>query len=59
MLRVNLSKNSLTFFMLVTVNWDESIHGLYFDQIKKLMTQAPVLRFFDPKTHNVLQSDVS
>ena len=40
-------------------NWDESIHGKCFDQIKKLMTQAPVLRFFDPKIHTVLQCDAS
>ena len=29
--------------------WDKEVHGQCLDQVKQVLTQAPVLKLFDPK----------
>ena len=30
--------------------WEEGVHGKYLEQVKQVLTQAPVLKFFDPRS---------
>ena len=39
--------------------WDKDVQGESFAQVKDLLSQAPVLRYFDPKLQLQLQSDAS
>ena len=39
--------------------WDEQLHGRSFEQVKKLISEAPVLKYFDPKGETELQCDAS
>ena len=39
--------------------WDEHVHGKCFSEIKNTLTQAPVLKFFNPDLPTVLQCDAS
>jgi len=39
--------------------WDKEVHGQCLDQVKQVLTQAPVLKFFDPQKTTVLQCDAS
>ena len=39
--------------------WDEHVHGKCFSEIKKTLTQAPVLKYFNPELPAVLQCDAS
>ena len=43
------------------VLWDEQLHGRSLEQVKKLISEAPVLKYFDPKeeTDLELQCDAS
>ena len=43
----------------VEFRWDETVHGRCFQQIKSLMTQTPVLKYFDDKEQTTLQCDAS
>ena len=29
--------------------WEEGVYGKYLEQVKQVLTQAPVLKFFDPR----------
>jgi len=35
--------------------WDKEVHGQCLDQVKQVLTQAPMLKFFDPQKKTVLQ----
>ena len=39
--------------------WDKEVHGQCLDDVKQVLTQAPVLKFFDPQKKTVLQCDTS
>ena len=39
--------------------WEEKVHGQCLKQVKQVLTQAPVLKFFDPQKKTVLQCDTS
>ncbi|KAK3740433.1 hypothetical protein QZH41_004601 [Actinostola sp. cb2023] len=39
--------------------WDEQIQGKSFEQVKKIISEAPVFKFFDPKEEVELQCDAS
>ena len=39
--------------------WDKGVHGQCLDQVKLVLTQAPVLKFFDPQKKTLLQCDAS
>ena len=44
----------------VHFRWDEHVHGVALEKIKKTLSEPPVLKFFDPKSENVvLQCDAS
>ncbi|KAK7105846.1 hypothetical protein V1264_017174 [Littorina saxatilis] len=43
----------------VHFRWDENLHGKAFDEIKRMLTEPPVLRFFDPGAKTTLQCDAS
>lgn len=47
----NLLKND-TFF-----HWDEQVHGKTFIAIKKILSESPVLSYFDPAKEAILQCD--
>lgn len=38
---------------------DKEVHGQCLDQVKQVLTQLPVLKFFDPQNKTVLQCDAS
>ncbi|XP_062576513.1 uncharacterized protein K02A2.6-like [Saccostrea cucullata] len=40
-------------------HWDEQVHGNAFSTIKKILSEAPVLSFFDPNKETILQCDAS
>ena len=37
--------------------WEEQVHGKCFEQVKKLISEAPVLKYFDLKGDTELQGD--
>ncbi len=39
--------------------WDEAVHGKALKEAKKLLSEAPVLQYFDPESPTVLQCDAS
>ena len=44
----------------VNFRWDEHVHGVALKNIKQTLSEPPVLRFFDPKSENVvIQCDAS
>ena len=43
----------------VEFQWDETVHGKCFQEIRNMMSQTPVLRYFDPKIDVVIQCDAS
>lgn len=40
-------------------SWDEQIHGKCFAEIKRVLMESPVLKYFDDKASTVLQCDAS
>lgn len=47
----NLLKNDIFF------HWDEQVHGKAFIAIKKILSESPVLSYFDPAKEAILQCD--
>ena len=43
----------------VEFQWDETVHGKCFKEIRNMMSQTPVLRYFDPKIDVVIECDAS
>ena len=41
------------------LKWDSSVHGKFFTQVKKIITEAPVLRFYNPTDEVTIQCDAS
>ena len=39
--------------------WEEGVHGKCLEQVKQVLTLAPVLKFFDPQKKTILQCDAS
>ena len=39
--------------------WDSSIHGKCFTPVKKIITEAPVLKFYNPTDEVTIQCDAS
>ena len=39
--------------------WDNDIQGRVFEQVKQIISRAPVLKYFDPKADTELQCDAS
>lgn len=39
--------------------WGKRAHSHWLDLVKQVLTQAPVLKFFDPQKENLLQCDAS
>ena len=39
--------------------WDKEVHGQCLDQVKQVLTKAPVLKFFDLQKKTILQCDAS
>ena len=39
--------------------WEEHVHGKALDEIRQILSEPPVLRFFDPNVMPVLQCDAS
>ena len=39
--------------------WEEQVQGRSFDQVKQILSEAPVLKFFDPEEDVELQCDAS
>ena len=39
--------------------WDDQVHGHALDQVRQILSQPPLLKFFDPKVTPVLQCDAS
>ena len=39
--------------------WDKEVHGQWLDQVKQVLTQAPVLKVFGPQKKTVLQCGAS
>ena len=39
--------------------WDKEVHGQCLDQVKQVLTEAPVLKICDPQKKTVLQCDAS
>ncbi|XP_048745965.2 uncharacterized protein K02A2.6-like [Ostrea edulis] len=39
--------------------WDNAVHGKTFDELKKLLSTSPILRFFDPNLPTTVQCDAS
>lgn len=39
--------------------WEEQVQGRSFDQVKQILSKAPVLKFFDPKENVELQCNAS
>lgn len=44
---------------MVRAKWDEEVHGKSFENIKAILSDTPVLKYFDPRTPVVLQCDAS
>lgn len=40
-------------------NWSSDIHGRAFDEIKRLLREAPVLKYFDSQRPTIVQCDAS
>lgn len=40
-------------------HWDEQVHGKAFIAIKKILSESPVLSYFDPAKETILQCDAS
>ena len=60
----HLSETSAPLRELIKKNvhfrWDEHVHGVALEKIKQTLSEPPVLKFFDPKSANVvLQCDAS
>ena len=39
--------------------WDDEVQGRSFEQVMQLISESPVLQYFDPKADNELQCDAS
>ena len=39
--------------------WEEEVHGKCLKDVKQVLMQAPVVKFFDPQKKTVLQCDPS
>lgn len=39
--------------------WDKHVHGKAFDETKKILSNAPILQYFNPEVQPVLQCDAS
>ena len=39
--------------------WEEKIHGTALEETKKILSETPVLKYFDPEIEPVLQCDAS
>ena len=42
-----------------TFYWDDDVHGKSLEKVKKILTSAPVLKYFDPQKESVVQCDAS
>ena len=49
----DLVKNDIEF------TWDEHVHGKVFTEAKKILSNAPILQYFNPAVQPVLQCDAS
>ena len=39
--------------------WEENVHGKVFKEVKRILSEAPVLSYFDAKLRTVLLCDAS